>query len=268
MQIFHVVQRMGGKASRSLFLFAFDFDHTLVDGNSDVMVQNAYGIEPVFEYLSVSATEHRVTTYKKEGYLFHYPRSIKRKDYHKVLNNIAFVPGMRSCVAQLKKLGAELIVISDANTYFIEHTLRHHKLNKHFSKVFSNPAHFDDNGRLIIMPYMDNLDCNMSSRNLCKGKALEDYIRQRKEEGQSFAFVVFAGDGINDFCPMYRLGPNDLACGREGYSIGHDIAKKASQRMFLKADLMFWRDGEDIVEAVVGKMEELGCLEEDKCSKM
>ncbi len=244
--------------SRNLFLFAFDFDHTIVDGNSDLMIQAAYNVEPIPEYFKVEAREGKSITYMQEIFRFHYPSIIRKRDHHAVLDNIPFVPGIPECIINLKKLGGELIVISDANSYFIEHTLKHHKLWRHFNDVFSNPGYIDKKGQLVISPYMNNLECKMSSRNLCKGKVLIDYVKRRNREGQSFAFVGFAGDGINDFCPMYRLGANDLACGRQGFSIGDFIAKKASERVFLKSELMFWKSGLDIVDAVREKLSEMG----------
>ncbi len=243
-----------------MFLFAFDFDHTILDGNSDLMVQAAYNVEPIPEYFKVMAKERGTVTYLQELFRFHYPREIRKKDYHSVLDNIPFVPGLPECIVELKRLGAELIVVSDANSYFIRHVLQHHKLLKHFSEIFSNPGYVDSKGQLIISPYMNNVECKMSSRNLCKGKVLMDYIQKRSNEGHSYVFVGFAGDGINDFCPMYRLGSNDMACGRQGFSIGDFIAQKAGERMFLRAELVMWKDGKDILQAVNDKLADLGYL--------
>ena len=61
---------------------------------------------------------------------------------------------------------------------------------------------------------------------------------------------------------MYSLGSNDLACGRQGFSIGDFIAKKAQERVLLRADLIFWKNGEEIVQAIVDKLYELGYIKE------
>ena len=136
--------------NKALFLFAFDFDHTIIDANSDLQIQEAYNTEPVPEYLKVVAKDRGWVTYMQEMYRFHYTTDVSRKDFHQELNSMPFVPNMPECFAQLKKLGGELIVISDANTYFIRHTLQHHRLLKHFNDVFANPSHFDHKGQLII----------------------------------------------------------------------------------------------------------------------
>ena len=51
---------------------------------------------------------------------------VSRKDFEQILDNLPFVTGMQYCIKKLKQLGAELVVISDANTYFIRHVLNHH----------------------------------------------------------------------------------------------------------------------------------------------
>lgn len=101
---------------------------------------------------------------------------------------------------------------------------------------------------------MTNLECTLSSRNLCKGKVLMDYVKRRWKAGQKFDFVGFAGDGINDFCPMLRLRPGDLACGRKDFSIMSFIDQKRGEKILLKADVLFWETGDEIVDAVAKKL--------------
>jgi pyridoxal phosphate phosphatase PHOSPHO2 len=112
------------------------------------------------------------------------------------------VPGVLDSIETLKRLGAELVVVSDANSFFITHVLEHVGVLPRFSEIITNPAHFDEKGQLSISPYHNNLECHLSSRNLCKGKVLQDYIAKRAKEGTKFLFVGYCGDGINDFCPM------------------------------------------------------------------
>ena len=40
--------------------------------------------------------------------------------------------------------GAEMIIISDANSVFIAELLAAADITKHFKKVFTNPAEFDE----------------------------------------------------------------------------------------------------------------------------
>lgn len=77
--------------------------------------------------------------------------------------------------------------------------------------------------------------CEFSGRDICKGKALTDYIlrRRRHEEGgkfksehgekSKFDFVACVGDGLNDYCAMTRLGPKDLALPRRGFKLAKHL---------------------------------------------
>ncbi len=79
---------------------------------------------------------------------------------------------------------------------------------------------------------------------MCREKVLVDHVDRHNEEGQSFAFMDFAGGGIKDSCPMCRPGANDLV---RDSPIGDFFARKASERVFLKTELMFWKTGHDMV---------------------
>ncbi len=241
------------------FLFVFDFDHTIVDVNSDLFIQGAFNIKPVPEHFKIIAKERGWTSYMQEVFRFHYTNDVSKKQYGEALETLPFVPGLPECIRKLVRMGAELIVISDANTFFIRHILEHHGLDGYFHEVISNPAHFDGSGQLIINPYHANLECKLSSRNLCKGRALMEYVRQRHEEGTAFKFIGFAGDGVNDFCPMARLHSGDVACPRQDFSICDFIERKKEQDgVILRARLLYWTGGADIVNGVRRKLEEMG----------
>ena len=75
----------------------------------------------------------------------------------------------------------------------------------------------------------------------------------------SFAFAGFAGDGVNDFCPMLRLKAGDLALPRHEFAIGPFIDRMSREEdLHIKADRVFWASGRQIVRAIEAKMEEMG----------
>ena len=128
-----------------------------------------------------------------------FSQKVSEDDFDSVIHYLPFVPGIYECFKSLNQLGGELIVISDANTYFIRSFLKHHNVSmvnnnpttlskkvhsqvlSFFDEVYSNPAEFDDQGQLVINPYHFNAFCSLSSPNLCKGQVLEEH-RQRSEE--------------------------------------------------------------------------------------
>ncbi len=243
---------------------AFDLDHTLLDGSSDMMIQAACNVKPACERLTVTTKERGVVRFRHRKDRFHYPKRLQERDFRALLNRISLSPGIPECVVALKRLGGELICISDANDFYITHVLERHSLSWCFDGVYANFASFDPrDGRLVISPYMTNLRCELSSKNMCKGKALMDHLRKRGYEGRSFEFVGYAGDGYNDFCPMYRLGPGDLAFPRQGYSVCEMIAMQTNDDVFLQAKIVFWKNALEIVDAVRKKMDKMGRLTED-----
>ena len=71
----------------------------------------------------------------------------------------------------------------------------------------------------------------MSTKNLCKGQILEDYIASSEKK---FSLVCYVGDGKNDFCPSLRLSANDLVCVREGFSLVKYIQQMAEKELVIK----------------------------------
>lgn len=61
----------------------------------------------------------------------------------------------------------DLKVVSDANEFYIETILKHHGLERYFSKVITNPISVDGEGILRIFPY-HMASCNLCPPNLCK----------------------------------------------------------------------------------------------------
>ena len=55
-------------------------------------------------------------------------------------------------LATCREAQAEILICSDANTVFIDSILHAHNLKQFFDNVFTNPAHFDTQGRLNIGP--------------------------------------------------------------------------------------------------------------------
>ena len=86
-----------------------------------------------------------------------------------VLAALPFVEGFPALLRWLAENDFEVIVISDANTYFINHVLETHDLEKCVTKVFSNPAYFDETGLLRIEWYHSQDYCDLSNKNMCKG---------------------------------------------------------------------------------------------------
>ncbi|XP_011869005.1 PREDICTED: pyridoxal phosphate phosphatase PHOSPHO2-like isoform X2 [Vollenhovia emeryi] len=233
------------KMGRSV-LVAIDFDHTICDDNTDVVVQNLLSDE------TVSAKDVQ-NLRKSDGWLAYMNRifellhenSVDASQIADVIAGIPAVVGMEQLLACLRANGHEIVVISDSNSVFIDCWLRNKRLERAVSRVFTNPARYDDDGRLRVDAYRTQHACQISAVNLCKGQVLMDYIQDKRERGESYERIVYIGDGRNDLCPILRLSEADLACPRKGYPL-LDRLNKLPTSVSTKAKIVPWQDGTEL----------------------
>jgi 2,3-diketo-5-methylthio-1-phosphopentane phosphatase len=146
------------------------------------------------------------TSYMAQVFKYLKESGSTRGDYERRLREMPFVAGMKELLVQLTaaKLGKtskrkyEMIIISDANSFFIQTFLEFHGLSESFTQLFTNPGSFDESGCLIIQEYHHQDWCDISAINMCKGYILEKYIERRAAEGVLFSRVAYCRDGQND----------------------------------------------------------------------
>ena len=234
--------------SKSL-LMVFDFDHTIVNGNTDGVVQVIHGTKPVPKELKDKVKKIGWTKFMQEVFNLNHEQNVTKEQYYKTLDQMEFTPGYLKLLKTLQEEHhADLIIISDSNTVFIDYILRQNQLEDTFIRVYTNPARFEADGRLSVEPYHHQTSCDLSGSNLCKGHVLEQFLSERKAEGVEYDKIGYAGDGSNDFCPMLRLKETDVAFPRTNYSIGkHMIKMKEKRGLEFKAETVFWKTGDDII---------------------
>ena len=198
-------------------LFVFDFDLTLVDDNTDTWIMSIcpelqirenlrsfrkqFGcwtdlMDHIFSLISPHTTEQDILGHMCQLRL--YEQATKA------------VTAVRDCP------NSEAIIISDANTIFIECILKECGIREVIKEVFSNPAQFEPDGRLRVQRYHSH-SCGTCahSPNLCKGSVLEEYLNTNP----GYEKVVFVGDGRGDFCPSLSLREQDVVVCREGFPL-------------------------------------------------
>jgi pyridoxal phosphate phosphatase PHOSPHO2 len=164
----------------------FDFDNTIIDVNSDTFIDKLlignddnryykYPAEIEDAYIKTRNWTNRMNA------VFAYMRnshSIKQSDLIECLNEIKISDSMLKLINQLKENGYTLAIVSDANTVFIDAILRRNQIADCFYKVFTNPAEFDEQEKLLVRPFSEifnesgkGFDCEtkICSTNICKG---------------------------------------------------------------------------------------------------
>ena len=235
------------------FLAVFDFDQTLLEQNSDVEIQKlAPNNGQIPQEIRQIARNEGWTAFVNACLDYLHANDISPDAIIKFIRGMEYVNGAVHLIKTLKNdMKADIIIISDANSVYIEESLDEQGIRDAFSEIFTNPANFTEDGKLVVTPFSNQNFCDLSERNLCKGQVLKDYIKEKK-----FDFVTYAGDGGNDFCPIEKLSANDLAFVRKGYHLEKTIpAMKEKKGLEIKATIHTWSDCHEILNKIKEKID-------------
>ncbi|ALC49025.1 CG14212 [Drosophila busckii] len=163
----------------------------------------------------------------------------------KIAQQVREVPAVPGILGLLRRLAAQrahidMHIVSDANSFFIEHWLEAHQLTNIFAGVHTNPASVDCNELLQIMPYEQQTHCDLCPPNLCKGGVMANLMAAVHVP---YKRIIYVGDSCNDLCAIVALRPGDIACIRCGEELH---AKLPAHEHQLRCELLHWRDGDDL----------------------
>lgn len=208
---------MGSEAAKTLF--AFDFDHTLVDDNTDTFIMSLCPELGLTANLSAKRAEFGGGWTKFMDHTFsliHGQGCTKEQIIQHMGKMRLHEQALQAIHAIHECEGADAVIVSDSNTVFIDTILEGCNVKHVFSSVSTNPSHFSENGRLHVRAFHshDCVKCQRSTPNLCKGQVV-----QQELSGRGYDRVVYVGDGRNDYCPCLRLTEKDVVICREGYAL-------------------------------------------------
>ncbi|XP_030649303.1 putative phosphatase phospho1 [Chanos chanos] len=243
------------------FLIFFDFDETLVDECSDDAVVVAAPGGSLPGWLKDTYRPARYNEYMQRVLAYLAEQGVSPATIQGVAESLPPCPGIPSLLRFLQSrppCDFEVVCVSDANTVFIEAWLQKAGFRPLFQRVISNPAHFDEDGRLHMRPFHAH-DCQRCPVNMCKAEIVRRYTAQRVQErgGQPFQRVFYVGDGANDFCPSLTLSPRDTAFPRRDFPM-HRLIREMEEAKpgELRANVVPWSSGEDVVHTLQKIMEE------------
>lgn len=231
-------------------LVAFDFDHTIADDNSDIVVRKLLPSAKINDIKHLYRSDGWTAYMQKIFNLLH-TNGYTREEITSAVNKIPFTPGLDSVLHYLKENNCDAIIISDSNSVFIQDWLHSNGFAHAVHSVFTNPASYNSEGGLDIDMYHVQDWCKLSTVNLCKGHILENFISEKVASGVSYSKVAYVGDGKNDYCPILRLSSNDLAFPREGYALIDILTKnELLTDNPVKASVHPWKSGIDILDVI------------------
>ncbi|CAF2069127.1 unnamed protein product [Brassica napus] len=231
-------------------VIVFDFDRTLIDGDSDNWVVTEMGLTEIFHQLRFTLPWNRLMD-RMMTELHSQGRSVQ--DIEACLQRIMPIDShIVEAIKSAKSLGCDLKIVSDANQFFIEKILEQHDLLDCFSDIYTNPTSVDEIGKLRISPYHGGgaaastppHSCNLCPPNLCKGLVM-DHIRASSSspKDQILTRFIYLGDGGGDFCPTLKLRECDCVMPRTNYPLWKRISDNPS---LIKADVKEWSSAEEL----------------------
>ncbi|XP_057716538.1 probable phosphatase phospho1 isoform X2 [Corythoichthys intestinalis] len=234
------------------FLIFFDFDETIVDETSDdVVVQTAPG-QHLPEWLKDTYQAGRYNEYMQRVLAYLAEQGVTESDIRDVMEKLPATPGMLGLFQFLRNRPPhdfEVVLVSDANTFFIEAWLRRSGARPLFHRIFSNPATFNRDGRLALRPFHAH-ECQRCPENMCKQAVVREYVTRRtNERRRPYQRIFYVGDGANDFCPALAMGPRDVVFPRRDFPMHRLITEthEATPGEF-KAVTVPWSSAEDVVQ--------------------
>lgn len=238
-------------------LVVFDFDYSLINDNSDT-----YVIEKLAPHLMEVMKELRRTTFKDNWtQLMHHmvttmiiEEGITLQAMNECLTQIPIFSENIEAIRLAAERGAELAVLSDANTHYIDIILGYHNLLPLFSKIVTNYAGVDKtSGALWVKPHQDinrPHGCVNCPPNLCKGAVLAQW----RTELPADCKVIYIGDGGGDYCPCLSLRDGDVILCRKQWALHKKLKAKSliapapdDSAPVLLAEVVPWDTGADIL---------------------
>lgn len=241
--------------NKNNILVVFDFDQTLLENNSDVEIQKLGPCGKIPDELYQVAKDEGWTAFVNVVLKYLHKQGVTPDQIKTFIRNLPYVQGAIGMIHQLKnEFNADIIIISDANSVYINESLDNADLkDAFFEEIYTNPAEFLTSGQLVVTPFSHQTQCDLSERNLCKGKVMLDFIGDK-----NYSFVSYVGDGGNDFCAIHKLTENDLAFVRKGYALEKKIPNmKEKKGLVVKAAVYLWDKPSEIVAAIQTKLDSI-----------
>lgn len=232
-------------------LIAFDFDHTIVDDNTDIVVRGLVEMDKIPHEITKMYTSTGWIPYMQAIFKILHKHGIQKSEIIDAVRKIPEVPGMINCLKYLSSNNFDIIIISDSNSEFITQWNEYQNISKYVNAVFTNPAEFNGEQLLLVNPFHHQTECSISSSNLCKGKVLNDYLLHKQNNDVVYDNVLFVGDGFHDICGMLKLNSNGFACPRINYAAERDLYSTANKiSTEVQASVIKWNDGHSLLNDI------------------
>lgn len=229
--------------NNSRCLVAFDFDQTIIDGDTTSELISLVKDQSALERKELTGTSWLDFTdllcerLRHEGADVNYIRERIEK--------IKFTLSFKELLDYLleKKEMYEVIILSGTLNILIEWILTYNGYSELAKNIISHQAVVDEDNFLRFIR-REAHSCNLCDYSLCKSVLLSNHIRSKQ-----FDKVVFIGDGIIDYCVAPILRENDYLFPRINYGLYKRLYEE-NLISFVKCNVVSWSDGKKILEHI------------------
>ncbi|DBA70351.1 TPA: hypothetical protein ACH3X2_011772 [Trebouxia sp. C0005] len=200
-------------------LLVLDFDWSVIEENSDTFVVHELGGWESFQRLKAQGLPW-TELMDAAMVAVHSQQGRRAADIKAACVRVPMHPRMHEVLQEASaSSNVHMVIVSDANTVFIDYILQAQGLQGCFNAIITNPARFVDKALRISPYHTQPHGCAACPPNLCKGLVIEELLLQH-----NYCQIVYLGDGRGDYCPCTRLGPNDHILARQNYPDGTECS--------------------------------------------
>ncbi len=167
-----------------------------------------------------------------------------------IVEDIPFNPGYKELFELIKsnKDKFDTLIISGANTLFLEWILQKQELTDLFPTYYSNWAEPSEELVIKIRQHHEH-DCPTCDESQCKRLILLNHFEKNNLQFEDYAKIIYAGDGDNDYCVATILREGDILFPRANFPLNRKLHQKGFVKN-LKSEIYVWDDGYRIIEEI------------------
>lgn len=264
-------------AGRQTFVIVFDFDHTVVDCNTDEVIPRELGRIKLLSTLL--ASEMQFTTVC-DTVIAPFTAAQLRQAAEKSVVIDPLMPQVFAFLQKLKEDQHTLLsvnIASDSNTLYIESSLDAHfpGVRPFISQIHTNGYEEVREGEVVSGSPLDPMkgteterdikfnqgqtrhsrlfwyeshqcQCCLEGRkpNMCKSRIIHRILQSSTLIDPT---IIFIGDGRNDYCPVkHTLRPRDYVFARRGFPLHSELS--SSSNGFGCCHVKLWSDARELLE--------------------
>lgn len=238
------------------FLFIFDMDHTIINLNSDYEIRSLLSdkgqkeINNIIESNKYSSWIHTMQLFFNKMN----EENIKVEKIKEFIQKMELTKGMKELFNYIKYINSfrddikiDVIIISGANTKFVEWVIKANDLKDIITDYFSFKCNINEN--LLELKEFHLSNCESCDPYLCKQKVINDYLLDKKYLYNKY---FFCGDGYNDYCACLAISKFNFSIVyvREGYGLYNCLynTKLSNDKMSkISSRIVNWISGDDIL---------------------